>query len=516
MNIASTFDTLQSRIIPLISIAWCTIVITDQFLGNVFGFSFIYDEWASMTIITSGLFIILFYTRMIKSSKTKITLFKIVGVFALLDFIFGLIYEDRTYISSLATSGLFLLLSVNGFYQEKKEKVYLQFGLKFLVYVTSNVVLIFYFLEPSQLYTFPGFESVSWNTATGFLLYASTLLSGYYGKLIDNSKLPKGFKILNNNYINIWFSISFFFPVFVIFSISILYFLDFFTTKTGMAMGLFFVCLIPFPLTYFIYLNTVDWSTLIYRKNKKLFHREQDLKFHNELLEEFAQITSHNLRGPIVGLKNLTELILKEDMSKQLEKKSYRLIDDKLNSLTHVVEGLAEFYNMIKIGEVKYQKCEIKRYFEQAITMCQNEYGQDINNGKVKIDYDLEVETVEYPKVYFESIAYNLVSNSFKYRNKNRQLVLKLNTSIMNDQCTELTYRDNGLGMDLEYFGNKIFKFGESFHNDTESGGIGLFIIKSQLARLGDTINVKSEEGKFTEFNIKLNQNGKKELGYSG
>jgi sensor histidine kinase regulating citrate/malate metabolism len=102
-----------------------------------------------------------------------------------------------------------------------------------------------------------------------------------------------------------------------------------------------------------------------------------------------------------------------------------------------------------------------------------------------------------------------------KYRSKDRPLILQITTHELNSQGTELIFRDNGMGMNLEYFRNKIFKFGTSYHNLEESNGTGLFIVKSQLTRLNDSIDVKSEEGEFTEFLINLNKDGKKELGYS-
>ncbi len=506
-------NTLLKNIIPTISIVWCLSAIIDQFLGDILGLSFIKEEWASMTIITSSLFIILFSTRLISRPKTNEILFVVLAILSILVFLLGLQFDDRTYLSSLATSILFLILSIHGYFFEREIKVFLRFVLKFIVYTTSILVLIVYFLAPDVLYSTSGFESVSWNTAVGFLLYSSTLLSSYYGILLKKSALPDDFSLINRQFVDFWFKISFFFPVFIILVISLLHFFGVFSTNIGMALGLFFVCLLPFPITYIIYRETVSWSYRIYNKNKKLFLRDQDVHYHNELLQEFAQITSHNLRGPIIGLSNLAKLIADDDLSEDVRTRSFELMKEKLPSLVTTIDSLADFYNMIKTGEIEYQTCDIEATFQEAYTDSKHNF--DFETSDFSYELNLFSKTIEYPDIYLKNLFYNLVSNSFKYRKKTEPLKITLTTKDLGNKGIEFTYKDNGIGMDLTYFKKNIFKFGKSYHNFSYSTGMGLFIVKNQLSRLGDTIDVNSEEGKYTEFIIRLNHNGKKELGYS-
>ena len=503
---------LQQKIIPITAIIWCFAVIIDHSFGDRLGLSFINVGWAPITILTALLFVLLFSSRLITDLGTKRTLLYLLGAFSAADFILSLFLADRTYISSTITSVLFLLLTIHGFYLVRDEKFYLRFILKFAVYIISNCILIFYFLNPFELYKLPGFESISWTTGLGFLLYSSTLLSTYYGDLIKKSNLPEDLPILNKKFVNFWFVLSFFFPVLVIFVISFLHFFEILSPETGMALGLFFVCLLPFPMTYLIYLETVDWNVEMYNKNRKLFHREQDVQFHNELLEEFAQITSHNLRGPLLGLETLLDLSFEEDTTEEERIATFKLIREKVPVLTKMIDSLSDFYDMIQTGEVKYIECNIRQIFEEALIECTN--NADIKKEKYSIEFDLRISTIEYPQIYFKSLAYNLVSNAIKYRKKNRPLVIRIATSRLDSEGVLLTFRDNGLGMNLKYFRNKIFKFGTTYHNFSNSTGVGMFIIKKQLNRLGDDIEVESEEGQFTEFKIRFNFNGRRELGF--
>lgn len=504
---------LQNIIIPVIAITWFFLAIIDRIFGGQIGLSYINEKWAPMTIVTSALFILLFSIRLISNSERRKTLFIILGILSSFVLVFGILFEGRVYISSIVTSLMFIILSIHGFYFERQEKLYLRFVLKITVYTTSNIILIIYFFAPQQLFSYPGFGSFSWVTAVGFLLYASTLLSSYYRSLFEDTDLPEDFSIINKKFVIFWFKVSFFTPVLIILTINLLRSFSFLSPESGMGLSLFFVCLLPFPITFLIYKGTVNWNVRIYEKNKKLSLGEEEIHFHNKLLREFAQITSHNLRGPIVSLSNLTKIALDEEISEDIAKRSFELLEEKLPSLLATIDSLADFYNMINTGKILYKTCDLKQIFKEVLTDCKSSY--NTNELELNIEIDLDKPTIEYPDIYIRNLFYNLLSNSIKYRKKEGSLDLIVRTKDLESDGIELTFRDNGLGMDLTKFKKSIFKFGKSYHNFSNSKGIGLFILKNQLARLGDTIDVYSEEGKFTEFIIKLNHHGKKELGYS-
>ncbi len=59
---------------------------------------------------------------------------------------------------------------------------------------------------------------------------------------------------------------------------------------------------------------------------------------------------------------------------------------------------------------------------------------------------------------------------------------------------------DNGLGMDLEKVGHKIFGLYKTFHQHEQAKGLGLYLTKIQIESLGGQISVQSELGKATTF----------------
>jgi signal transduction histidine kinase len=97
----------------------------------------------------------------------------------------------------------------------------------------------------------------------------------------------------------------------------------------------------------------------------------------------------------------------------------------------------------------------------------------------------------------------NLISNSIKYCSKNGNSYVHLST-IINDNYTILIVEDNGLGIDLERNGSKLFGMYKTFHKHEDARGVGLFITKNQIEAMGGKVEVISEVNKGTTFKVFL------------
>lgn len=116
--------------------------------------------------------------------------------------------------------------------------------------------------------------------------------------------------------------------------------------------------------------------------------------------------------------------------------------------------------------------------------------------------------TIEYPRLYLESILQNLLSNSLKYKSPNRTPVIHVETLFQNGILT-LKFSDNGMGIDLKRNADKLFGLNKTFHKHAEAKGVGLFITKTQVEAMGGSITANSEVDKGSVFTIFFN---KKEL----
>ena len=113
-------------------------------------------------------------------------------------------------------------------------------------------------------------------------------------------------------------------------------------------------------------------------------------------------------------------------------------------------------------------------------------------------------QTVKVVPAYLDSILMNFITNAVKYRDPSRVPVITLSTEKTNNY-TVLNISDNGLGIDLKRYGEKLFGMYKTFHANDEARGIGLYITKNQVEAMGGFITTSSEVGKGTTFKIHFN-----------
>lgn len=106
-------------------------------------------------------------------------------------------------------------------------------------------------------------------------------------------------------------------------------------------------------------------------------------------------------------------------------------------------------------------------------------------------------------KSYIHSIFYNLISNSIKYRKPGKIAAIEVKTVLIAGKIL-ISFKDNGVGIDLTKNGNKIFGLYKRFHHEVEGKGLGLFMVKTQVEALGGNIRVNSKPGEGAEFIVEL------------
>jgi PAS domain S-box-containing protein len=243
-------------------------------------------------------------------------------------------------------------------------------------------------------------------------------------------------------------------------------------------------------------------SELILKQKLQLEEFNKYLENKNRQLSSFAHIVSHNLRAPVSNLLALSDLYSKIT---GLEDKD--MIFSKVEIVIgHLNETLNELIESVKIQENKdiaHDSIVFDSVFNKTLEILHNQ----ILDSKAEVTSNFsEVANVEYPKLYMESIMLNLLSNSIRYRSPNRIAKIHFYTEINNNEIM-LTAKDNGLGIDLEKHGHKLFGLSNTFHNHPDSKGVGLFMTKIQIETIGGSITVESEVDKGSTFKIIFKKN---------
>ncbi len=217
----------------------------------------------------------------------------------------------------------------------------------------------------------------------------------------------------------------------------------------------------------------------------------------NDRLKNFAHIVSHNLRSHTINIKSLNELMMVEKPElKELELSKF--MTKATNNLLETIEHLSEVAILNTNEQKQLEKIDLA---DTVIKAIHNVKALAIIS-KVKIINELEGnEIVLGIPAYIESVVLNILTNAIKYRSPNRKGFVKLSCGLERNYLT-LRIEDNGLGIDLEMHGQKLFGMYKTFHKHPDSRGIGLFITKNQVEAMGGRVEVESQVDKGTIFKI--------------
>jgi signal transduction histidine kinase len=245
-------------------------------------------------------------------------------------------------------------------------------------------------------------------------------------------------------------------------------------------------------------LENVQLSRDLLEKNKQLTETNEELVRHNSELHQFSYTVSHNLRGPVASLGGLLGIFNPHDLNPENQellahlKKSHQSLENTIRDLSHIID-IRNNLSGIR------QKIVLREELEHAKVLL----GKEITDHRADIEANFSTPEIYAAKHMIDSVLYNLISNAIKYRSPDRKPHIIVSSSKESDRVV-LTVEDNGLGLDVDKYKEKLFGLYKRFHSHTDGRGLGLFLVKLQIQAMGGTIDVKSSVGVGTIFRIIL------------
>jgi len=241
----------------------------------------------------------------------------------------------------------------------------------------------------------------------------------------------------------------------------------------------------------------IEFFIFVLPAARHLSKKNTDLTQANKQLTDFAQITAHNLRAPIGNLIFLSNFY-KEADSDQEKSELFEKINTVIQHLDETIHVLLDGLQIKTRDDIVMEELSFQKTLDQTKDLLSGE----ILKTKAIITSDFTAaSSINYNKIYLESIILNLVGNAIKYSDPNRIPEIKVYTK-MSKGRTQLFVSDNGLGINLERQGKKVFGLHQTFHRHQNSKGIGLFMTKNHVQSLGGTIEVESVPNKGSTFAV--------------
>jgi PAS domain S-box-containing protein len=233
-------------------------------------------------------------------------------------------------------------------------------------------------------------------------------------------------------------------------------------------------------------------------RNKELKSLISSLSIKNEQLHDFSQIIAHNMRAPVGNLKILSEFLQRTDDPKEAHHLADQ-INSSVEMLNATFEEVMEVLKVKTVQVLKTKKVKVRSTIEDIIEL----FTGDTNRLNATVNIELDAfDGLKTSSVYFKSIMTNLISNAFKYNNPEVPLILTIKNGYSKTGKPFISIKDNGLGIDLERHGKKLFKLHKVFHRNPDARGFGLFMTKNQVEALGGEIVAESKPFKGTCFTV--------------
>jgi PAS domain-containing protein/anti-sigma regulatory factor (Ser/Thr protein kinase) len=243
---------------------------------------------------------------------------------------------------------------------------------------------------------------------------------------------------------------------------------------------------------YGIILNVSDRVIKEAELKKLLFLTQK----HNEWLNNFTHIVSHNIRSNNNNIKSLVELLIEN--SEGDRELLLKMLKTSTNKLDETIYHLSEFVKFQNQNEKNYALLNLKKEIAKSTDGINQHI--IITNSTI-INAVSEQINIKVVPAFLESILMNMLTNAIKYRSPDRPLVLKYSSELKEDYCI-LTIEDNGIGIDMDKNRNSIFGLFKTFNGNSDSVGLGLFMTKNQIELMQGKIEIESTLGKGTIFKI--------------
>jgi len=230
--------------------------------------------------------------------------------------------------------------------------------------------------------------------------------------------------------------------------------------------------------------------------------------------EEFSHIIVHELRAPVVAIKNSASLILSGEIGETEQRNILNLISDQAKKLLDQISYILDA-GKVEEGKLTLNKGlgDLGRVIKEGVELFLPEAKRKNITLTTKIGNDL-------PNFYFDNnriveVINNLISNSLKYTNDFGFVKIGVDTddrykATKSEGRIVITVSDNGIGIPIEKQNLLFRKFSELNNNKVSdetkkvSSGLGLYITKGIIEAHGGQISVNSAAGKGTVVSFTL------------
>lgn len=220
------------------------------------------------------------------------------------------------------------------------------------------------------------------------------------------------------------------------------------------------------------------------------------LEERNQELDQFAYVTSHDLKAPLRAIANLATWI-EEDLADSGDGlppenvEQFELLKSRVHRMEGLINGLLE-YSRVGRKQQSREEVDVGKLLSEIIDSLSPP-------GEFSIEVASDMPVLSTRKVPLFQVFSNLINNAIKHHDRKDGRV-QVSVQAL-DKCYEFTVADDGPGIDAKYH-QKVFAIFQTLRarDELESTGIGLSIVKKTVGAEGGQISLESELGQGAIF----------------
>jgi signal transduction histidine kinase len=238
------------------------------------------------------------------------------------------------------------------------------------------------------------------------------------------------------------------------------------------------------------------------RENKteieRLHRQELSRAEHLATLGELAAGLAHEIRNPLAGIAGVIEVIGKELPAGSA---SRNVLGDVHSEIRQIQSILSDLLAYARPRPPQFHRASLNDTIEQAVLLA----GPQVLSRPIAIDFTPapELPAVVHDPVQIQQVTLNLLLNAIQSIPKAGRIEIRLENR---DECAVIRVSDTGRGISRENL-SKIFR--PFFTTRQEGTGLGLPLTRGIVESHGGRIEVRSEPGKGTCFEVFLPLQGK-------
>lgn len=219
------------------------------------------------------------------------------------------------------------------------------------------------------------------------------------------------------------------------------------------------------------------------------------------LQDEIISTVSHEMRTPLTSIRGFSQTLLNswDKLDDDNKKKFIKIIEEQSNRLINLVENILTV-SKENSDTFVLKKVNVNNIIEKTLPLLIEKY--KTHHFSFNKDKNLLQSNLDEDK--FQQIVTNLLDNAGKYSEEGTNVTV---STELQGEYVIIKIADQGVGIKEEDFA-KLFKKFSRIENHltskTQGNGLGLYITKNLVEKMGGQISLTSQISKGTEFQIKF------------